>query len=198
MNSASLAHGEADPADPRTSMSSAEEGRSTLTFTDTTNSINGSAKGGSSAPITPGDEARSAYMSAAVPAGTGNGGGAGWMTAQRNSRSWRNALREKGSRSSSQPAEGRLSFGMTRLRNAMSRDKLGLESGKEGVDDTVVQSDGVAHGRTSSPDKAKAKAGGPIKRAKSLKTGKKGVRSLSRGREVQENGERPDRECVVM
>jgi hypothetical protein len=85
---------------------------------------------------------------------------------------------------------------MTRLRNVMSRDKLGLESGKEGGDDTVVSSNGVAHGRTSSLEKAKA--GGAIKRAKSLKTGKKVGRSRSRGREVQENGERPDRECVVM
>ena len=85
---------------------------------------------------------------------------------------------------------------MTRLRNAISRDKLGLESGKEGGEETVVPSDGVTHGRTSSPEKAKA--GGTIKRARSLKIGKKGVRSLSRGREIQENVERPERECVVM
>jgi hypothetical protein len=85
---------------------------------------------------------------------------------------------------------------MTRLRNAISRDKLGLDSGKEAVEDAVVPSDVVEGGRTSSPEKAKA--GGTMKRAKSLRTGKKGVRSLSGGREVQEVGERPDRECVVM
>ena len=134
-------------------------------------------------------------MTTAAATGSGSGGAVG-MTSRRNSRSWRNPLRERGSRSSSQPAEGRISFSMTRLRNAMSRDKLGLDNGKEGVEDTVVLEDGIEDGRTSGPEKAKA--GGTVKRAKSLRTGKKSVRSRSRGREVQEIGERPDRECVVM
>jgi len=178
-------------------MSSAEGGRSTLTFTDTTNSVNGSAKGGSSAPITPGDDARTAYITIAAAAAGGNGGGPGGMASRRNSRSWRNALREKGSRASSQPGEGRLSFSMTRLRNAMSRDKLGLDNGKEGGEDNVVPSDGVEEGRTSGSEKVKA--GGTIKRVKSFRTGKKSVRSRSGGTgEGQEDGERIDRECILM
>ena len=59
-----------------------------------------------------------------------------------------------------------------------------------------MPSDGVEQGRTSSPEKLKA--AGPIKRAKSMRMARKSVRGRSRGREAQENEERPDRECVVM
>jgi hypothetical protein len=172
----------------RTSMSSAEDRRSMLTFTDTTTSVNGSVKGGSSAPITPGDDPRTGYIS--TGAGPSN---AGATSSRRNSRSWRNALREKGSRPSSATGEGRISFSMTRLKNAMSRDKLNVEEKERS---SGAEESGTARGETEK------KAGGTIKRGKSLRSGKKRARSRSGVRalagEAEEGVDTPDRECLVM
>lgn len=172
----------------RTSMSSAEDRRSMLTFTDTTTSVNGSVKGGSSAPITPGDDPRTSYISTGV--GPSN---AAATSSRRNSRSWRNALREKGSRPSSATGEGRISFSMTRLKNAMSRDKLNVEE-KE-------RSSGGEESGTAREETEK-RAGGTIRRGKSLRSGKKRARSRSGVRalagEADEGVDGSDRECIVM
>jgi len=210
--------------------------RSMLVWTDVASTVGSisasvsattSAKGGSSAPITPGDDPRAGYMAAvaaaaaAMPPATPTvapaqpqASAAAGTGSRRNSRSWRNALRDRGSRPSSQSGEGRISFGMSRLKSAMSRDRLsGDEKAEEAAvaakdDDGEVAAGAAAAATAGAPEKEKGKsvAGATIKRAKSMRTGKKGARSRSRVRGLgaaaaaEDDGEavRPDRECSMM
>ena len=196
-SSNSLAADDAPRGRPSSSTSHDLEPRSPPAWPDgASSSAATSAKGGSSAPITPGDDPRAGYMAAAQHAGS-----------RRNSRSWRNALRDRGSRPSSQSGEGRISFGMSRLKSAMSRDPLDTDvKGEEAVKDD--DGEAVVAPADKEKEKGKGAAGAAVRRGKSLRAGKKrarsrsGVRALAAaaaaGAEDGGDGGRPDRECAVM
>jgi hypothetical protein len=124
----------------RTSFQGSER-RSSVAFTDNDSSM----KGGSSAPLTPGDEteAKSSYLSAS----------------RRNSvsKAWR---RSKSSRPASQSGENRLSLG-SRLKSAMSKDKLLSSTTQSSTTDELPPSD-------ASQSKIKS---GSIRRKKSTRHG---------------------------
>jgi hypothetical protein len=162
----------------RTSFQSSDR-RSSIAFTDNESSF----KGGSSAPITPGDEteAKSSYLSAS----------------RRNSisKTWR---RSKSSRPTSQSGENRLSLG-NRLKGAMSKDKL-LSSTLPGIaaDDPPAPN--------ASPEKGKF---GSVRRTKSKKHASHRKSQLEKKVDIVAeaagdgkgglNGEgKPDRQCLIM
>jgi hypothetical protein len=190
--------------DPR-GRNSFQSNRGSLTFTDP--STNGSHKGGSSAPITPGDdtETKNGFLSASRR----NSIGKGWLKTK--------------SRPSSQSGEHRLSLSMSRLRSVISKDKLGTAPPLPVENGTVVFPDGSPERRGSttlhlesgdggqSDGKPHKKSGG-VGRSKSLrhphgdrKSEKKRSRSMGRNlengtKEPKGKGRKsvPERECVVM
>jgi hypothetical protein len=183
--------------DPR-GRNSFQSNRGSISFTDP--STNGSHIGGSSAPITPGDEAetKNGFLSASRR----NSVGKGWLKTK--------------SRPTSQSGENRLSLSMSRLRSAMSKDRLGTAPPLPIENGVVIFPDGSPERRGSTTlhlDGGDGKSywkNGSIGRSKSLrhphgdrKSDKK--RSLSLGRKLEDSEEKgkskksaPERECVVM
>jgi hypothetical protein len=165
---------------PRGRTSFQSNRRSSIAFTDalTESIINGSHKGGSSAPITPGDDAetKTGFFSASRR----NSISKGWLKAK--------------SRPTSQSGDNRLSMSMSKLKNAMSKDKLGNLATEN------VAHDGLIVPSENNPEKHKT---GSVRRSKSLRQSKKRNRSSSVGRKLEDitNGKSkkvPDRECVIM
>jgi hypothetical protein len=185
-----------EPPQERNSMSSVERNSINFSDVDQRSSIyTASAKGGSSAPITPGDEHE------------GKGGFLGISRSRRASanpssaKSWRKSR----SRPPSQSGEGRLSLNLSsmgmgaltmgRLKAAVSKDKLTQADSTEKNDDSGHSDDAVHNG---SHDKHKH---GSVRRGKSLRHGKKPKSrsaSVARFEAGKEEAERPDRECAVM
>ncbi|KAE9985171.1 hypothetical protein BLS_009649 [Venturia inaequalis] len=160
-----------------------------------------SHKGGSSGPITPGDETE-----------TKNG----FLSASRRNSMSKGWLKTK-SRPSSQSGENRLSATLSRLRSSMSKDKLGsthtplpIENGVAVFHDGSPERRGSTSLHLESADVvATHRKSGSFGRSKSLRhPGKK--KSKTFGKSNTENGqeepksktkkpsERPDRQCVVM
>jgi hypothetical protein len=182
-----------------------QSNRGSLTFTDP--STNGSHKGGSSAPITPGDETetKNAFLSASRR----NSIGKGWLKTK--------------SRPTSQSGDNRLSLSMSRLRSAISKDKLRTAPPLPVENGIVVFPDGSPERRGSTTLHLESGDGGKsdgkphkksvsIGRSKSLRHphgDRKGEkkRSRSMGRNLEDGKEEPkgkgkkrvpERECVVM
>ena len=192
-----------EPPLGRASMSSAERNSISLTDVGQRSSIyTASAKGGSSAPITPAEEPET------------KGGFLGIARSRRrsitdaaNKSSWR----RNRSRPTSQTGEGRMSLNLTsmgmsmgRLKAAVSKDRLLHSDSQEKADDSgqVQPENPQQQQRTGSPDKQTKQ--GTVRRRKSLRQGKKPKRrSGSLARMVvdgKDNGrvERPERVCSVM
>jgi hypothetical protein len=135
-----------------------------------------SAKGTSSVPATPGDDHR-----------------ASWLGSSRRNSITKGWLKPR-SRPPSQTGENRISMSMSRLKNAMSKDKLAENGSKE----EHIHFD-------STPEKPQAEKTDIPKRNKSLKH-KKGKRSssiglgkmLDKGEGGEKSKKMPDRECIVM
>ncbi|KIW09186.1 hypothetical protein, variant [Verruconis gallopava] len=156
--------------------------RSSINFASSENDVG--QMGGSSVPATP-DDSRTSWIS---------GGG----SSRRNSmvKSWMKPR----SRPPSQSGDNRLAMNLSKLRAAVSKDKLAEQIGLK--DEHGANTFNFGSNTEKHKDKDVTKADGP-RRSKSLKQ-KKGKRSSSLGR-MLEGGERneqnkkvPDRECLVM
>jgi hypothetical protein len=160
---------------PRGRSSFQSNRRSSVALTASDNET--SAKGGSSMPVTPGDDNR-----------------ASWMDSSRRNSFTRGWLRPR-SRPPSQTGENRLSLSMNRLKSAMSKDKLAEHGTKE--EQTILFESSMEKPHPTKMDLPR--------RTKSLRHKKdKGKRSSSIGKILdRENGtekskKAPDRECIIM
>jgi hypothetical protein len=163
----------------RTSFQGSER-RSSIAFTDNESSL----KGGSSAPITPGDEteAKSAYISAS----------------RRNSigKAWR---RSKGSRPTSESGENRLSLGI-RLKGAMSKDKL-LSSTFQSTtaDDPPAPEANAEKGKFGSVRRSKSKKHASHRKSQLEKKSDTSAEAAGDGKGRRLDGQgKPDRQCSIM